>query len=138
MAALPDPGAEPDPDPQPAKTLTPEQEEQAIIVQYELLWKLTDQLAQSMLSDDCAYIHPAWASRNVYAWRAEYFGPEVAAADWADARQRGDWHKRIWDENGVIVPPTPPGQIPDHMRSAFDHYGPRRKRRSPEGAVDEL
>ena len=115
----------------------PQEGEKALIAFMEAIWDRAQDLARCMMSDDRAHIHPAWASRNVYAWRAEHFGPEVAAADYAYVRARG-LHRKIWDENGVIFPPTPPGQIPAHMQSTFDHYGPNRKRKAPEGAEDEL
>jgi len=117
----------------------PKAEEQKILSYLEQIWNAAEELSICMMSDDRAHIHPAWASRNIYAWRAEHFGPEVAAADYAEAKARGpNHHFQIWDENGVLYPPTPRGQIPLHMQSMFAHYGPNKTRKYPEGTEDEL
>jgi len=116
----------------------PKQAEQALLGFMEDIWAQAEVIARTMMSDDRAHIHPVWASRNIYAWRAKHFGPEVAAADYAYARTRTGMHEKIWDENGVLYPPTPPGQIPPHMQGMFEHYGPNRKRKYPEGTEDEF
>jgi hypothetical protein len=126
---------EPPPAPEPVKD--PEAEEKGLLAYMEAVMDQAYFLAQCMLSDDRAHLGPAWAGRNVYAWRAEHFGPEVARQDFEFARSRRS-HKLIWHEDGTLYPPTPKGQVPLHMQSAFDHYGPKRKRRSPPDAVDDL
>ena len=124
--------------PIPTSACDPEKVEKALIGFMEDIWKRAEVLAHTMMSDDRAHIHSAWASRNIYAWRAEHFGPEVAAADYAYAKSLGACHHEgIWDETGALCPPTPPGQMPSHMVSAYAHYGPSKKRQYPGGTEDE-
>lgn len=76
--------------------------EEAVQARPEELWEAilnrAIQIAETLLTHGNG---PALLSRKVFAWRANKFGPEVAAADFQRGVD-GNWASRYWNPDGSL------------------------------------
>lgn len=67
----------------------------------ERIFPFAEEVALMMLGD--RYHGPAVFSRGVMRWRAATFGPECAANDYREMREKG-WTEGVYDEDGNVLP----------------------------------